>query len=139
MNVHDGSKIYMDEGHPNITCNDMCYPTMLKIKVKNLFYHDSSLWNPTLKAIPNKTGPRAFNISPTELKEGPWLKCGENGSDPEDCPSGMQQVGNVKGMGQCGTFKDENALSLGERLADDFDPFGTPIQYQPLLKKDVYV
>ena len=133
---NDGSKIYMDEGHPNITCNDMCYPDNVENKGgKNLFYHDSSLWNPTLKAIPNKTGPGAFNISPSELREGTWLKCGENGSDPDNCPSGMQQVGNVKGMGQCGTFKDENALSLGERLADDFDPFGTPYPIPTVTEK----
>ncbi len=125
----DGSKIYMDEGHPNITCNDMCYPENIKNKGKdNLFYHDSSVWKPTMEAIPGKVGAAAFNLSPpiNSQTPQPWLNCGVNGSEPKDCPSGMKQVGDVQEMEECGAYKDRSRLPFWEQVADDVDIFGTP-------------
>jgi hypothetical protein len=125
----DGSKIYMDEGHPNITCNDMCYPDNIKNKGKdNLFYHDSSVWKPTMEAIPGKVGVGAFNLSPpiNSQTPQPWLNCGVNGSEPKDCPSGMKQVGDVKEMEECGAYKDRSRLPYWEQVADDVDIFGKP-------------
>ena len=125
----DGSKIYMDEGHPDITCNDMCYPENIKNKGKdNLFYHDSSVWKPTMEAIPGKVGASAFNLSPpiNSQTPQPWLNCGVNGSEPKDCPSGMKQVGDVKEMEECGSYKDRSRLPFWEQVADDVDIFGTP-------------
>jgi hypothetical protein len=125
----DGSKIYMDEGHPNITCNDMCYPENIKNKGKdNLLYHDSSVWKPTMEANPGKVGVGAFNLSPpiNSQTPQPWLNCGVNGSEPKDCPSGMKQVGDVKEMKECGAYKDRSRLPFWEQVADDVDIFGTP-------------
>jgi hypothetical protein len=125
----DGSKIYMDEGHPNITCNDMCYPENIKNKGKdNLFYHDSSVWKPTMEAIPGTVGVGAFNLSPPMNSQTPqpWLNCGVEGSEPKDCPSGMKQVGDVKEMKECGAYKDRSRLPFWEQVADDVDIFGTP-------------
>ena len=125
----DGSKIYMDEGHPDITCNDMCYPENIKNKGKdNLFYHDSSVWKPTMEAVPDKVGVGAFNLSPpiNSQTPQPWLNCGVNGSEPKDCPSGMKQVGDVKEMEECGAYKDRSRLPFWEQVADDVDIFGTP-------------
>ena len=125
----DGTKVYMDQGHPNITCNDMCYPDNIKNKGKdNLFYHDSSNWKPTMEAIPNKVGVGAFNISPpiNSQTPQPWLNCGVEGSEPKECPDGMKQVGNVKDMEECGAYKDRSRLPFWEQVADDVDIFGTP-------------
>ena len=125
----DGSKIYMDEGHPDITCNDMCYPENIKNKGKdNLLYHDSSVWKPTMEAIPGKVGVGAFNLSPpiNSQTPQPWLNCGVNGSEPKDCPSGMKQVGDVQEMEECGAYKDRSRLPFWEQVADDVDIFGTP-------------
>jgi hypothetical protein len=125
----DGSKIYMDEGHPDITCNDMCHPENIKNKGKdNLFYHDSSVWKPTMEAVPDKVGVGAFNLSPpiNSQTPQPWLNCGVNGSEPKDCPSGMKQVGDVKEMEECGAYKDRSRLPFWEQVADDVDIFGTP-------------
>ena len=125
----DGSKIYMDQGHPNITCNDMCYPKNIENKGKdNLFYHDSSVWKPTMEAIPGKVGVGAFDISPpiNSQTQQPWLNCGVEGSEPKECPSGMKQVGQVKEMKECGAYKDRSRLPFWEQVADDVDIFGTP-------------
>ena len=125
----DGSKIYMDEGHPNITCNDLCYPDNIKNKGKdNLFYHDSSVWKPTMEAVPGTVGVGAFNLSPpiNSQTPQPWLNCGVEGSEPKDCPNGMKQVGEVKEMKECGAYKDRSRLPFWEQVADDVDIFGTP-------------
>lgn len=125
----DGSKIYMDEGHPDITCNDMCYPDNIKNKGKdNLFYHDSSVWKPTLEAVSGTVGVGAFNKTPpiNSQPPQPWLICGVNGSEPKDCPSGMKQVGDVKEMKECGPYKDPSRLPFWEQVSDELDIFGTP-------------
>ena len=136
----DGSTIYMDSGHPNITCNDLCYPKNIKNPgKKNLFYHDSSVWTPSLEAVNGKTGPGAFGISPQPNAPGanskPWLNCGSNGSEPDGCPSGMKQIGDVSEMSVCGTYKDKGRLPFWEQVADDVDIFGTPYPVPTIANK----
>lgn len=142
----DGSTIYMDSGHPNITCNDLCYPKNIKNPgQKNLFYHDSSVWVPSVEAINGRKGPAAFGFTPPYSMPGaaskPWLHCGSNGSEPDGCESGMQQLGNVERMSECGSYKDKNSLPFWEQVADDIDIFGTPFpapEVKNLGRKCVY-
>ena len=134
----DGSKIYMDAGHPNITCNDMCYPENIKNKGKdNLLYHDSSVWKPTMEAISGNKGVGAFNVTPpiNSQTQQPWLNCGVEGSEPKECPSGMKQNGDVKEMDECGSYKDRSRLPFWEQVADDVDIFGTPYEAPSVANK----
>ena len=145
----DGSTIYMDNGHPNITCNDLCYPKNIKNPgKKNLFYHDSSQWIPSVEAIDGKKGPSAFGFTPPYSMPGaedpPWLHCGDNGGEPDQCANGMKQLGNVERMKECGSYLDRSKLPWEEQIIDDIDKFFgakqeyPPPQYANLGRKCVY-
>jgi hypothetical protein len=144
----DGTMVFMDEGHPEVSCNDMCNPANLKNRrmkgtKKVLFYQNTNVWTP--EAIPpgakHKSGVEAYNQMTTQ-KGDPWLQCENDrttGAVPK-CPEGLKPWpkqgvvqyptklpnGEVVKAGPCGTWKDIGALDTGEQLADMFDPFGTP-------------
>jgi len=152
----DGTMVFMDEGHPEVSCNDMCNPANLKNRrmkgtKKVLFYQNTNVWTP--EAIPpgakHKSGVEAYNQKSTRAG-GPWLQCydEDTGNTPK-CPEGLKPWpkqgvvkyptklpnGEVAKAGPCGTWKDIGALDTGEQLADMFDPFGTPYPI-PLKGKD---
>jgi hypothetical protein len=152
----DGTMVFMDEGHPEVSCNDMCNPANLKNRrmkgtKKVLFYQNTNVWTP--EAIPPgakyKSGVEAYNQKSTRAG-GPWLQCydEDTGNTPK-CPEGLKPWpkqgvvqyptklpnGEVAKAGPCGTWKDIGALDTGEQLADMFDPFGTPYPI-PLKGKD---
>ncbi len=141
----DGTMVFMDEGHPEVSCNDMCNPANLKNRrmkgtKKVLFYQNTNVWTP--EAIPpgakHKSGVEAYNQMTTQ-KGDPWLQCENDrttGAVPK-CPEGLKPWpkqgvveyptklpnGEVAKAGPCGTWKDIGALDPGEQLADFFDPF----------------
>jgi hypothetical protein len=144
----DGTMVFMDEGHPEVSCNDMCNPANLKNRrmkgpnneKKVLFYQNTNVWTP--EAIPpgakHKSGVEAYNQKTTQ-KGDPWLQCENDrttGAVPK-CPEGLKPWpkqgvveyptklpnGEVAKAGPCGTWKDIGALDPGEQLADFFDPF----------------
>jgi hypothetical protein len=97
-NCIDGTKIYMDGGHPSVSCNDLCYPkNIIESGNKQSFFHNSNAWVPGLKPKPRPNkGVKAFNQwNDPGNGDTPWLQCGEDGGEPDNCPNGMVQFGDV--------------------------------------------
>jgi hypothetical protein len=94
----DGTKIYMDSDHPSVSCNDLCYPkNIIESGNKQSFFHNPNAWVPGLKPKPRpKRGVKAFNQwKDPGNGDTPWLQCGEDGGEPDNCPNGMVQFGDV--------------------------------------------
>jgi hypothetical protein len=94
----DGTKIYMDSDHPSVSCNDLCYPkNIIESGNKQSFFHNPNAWVPGLKPKPRpKKGVKAFNQwKDPGNGDTPWLQCGEDGGEPDNCPNGMVQFGDV--------------------------------------------
>jgi hypothetical protein len=94
----DGTKIYMDSDHPSVSCNDLCYPkNIIESGNKQSFFHNPNAWIPGLKPKPRpKKGVKAFNQwKDPGNGDTPWLQCGEDGGEPDNCPNGMVQFGDV--------------------------------------------
>ena len=94
----DGTKIYMDGDHPSVSCNDLCYPkNIIESGNKQSFFHNPNAWIPGLKPKPRpKKGVKAFNQwKDPGNGDTPWLQCGEDGGEPDNCPNGMVQFGDV--------------------------------------------
>ncbi len=108
----DGTKIYMDTGHPTISCNDLCNPVNVRdAGSKNLFYHNPNNWMPSI--VPPdakyKQGVKAFNQT-SGTKDTPWLQCGDGSGEPDGCPDGMTQYGNVEPNKNCGQYDDDTGF-----------------------------
>ena len=124
----DGTTIYMDAGHPTVSCNDLCNPKNIQDKgSKNLFYHNPNNWKPSILP-PNSsttTGIKAFNQS-DNTNSKPWLQCGSGGNQPPECPEGMIQdpTSGVSKQASCGTYdsdpwwefwRDDEVNNLGRK------------------------
>ena len=101
----DGTKIYMDSGHPSVSCNDLCYPkNIVEPGSKQLLYHNPASWKPgTVPTGAPTQGLKAFNQ--TSINQGqPWLQCGSGSGRPGECPDGMTTTGKVEPVKQCGDY-----------------------------------
>jgi len=101
----DGTKIYMDGGHPSVSCNDLCYPkNIVESGSKQLLYHNPASWKPgTVPTGAPTQGLKAFNQ--TSINQGqPWLQCGSGSGRPGECPDGMTTTGKVEPVKQCGDY-----------------------------------
>jgi hypothetical protein len=127
----DGTKIYMDGGHPSVSCNDLCYPkNITESGSKQILYHNPTSWKPGTVPLGGVTqGLKAFN-QPTMGQGKPWLQCGSGSGEPGECPDGMTTLGKVEPTPMCGRY-DANAGFLG------IDWFSTPNYKNQLGRKCV--
>jgi len=103
----DGTKVYMDAGHPSVSCNDLCYPkNITNSGTDQIFYNNPDSWKPgTYPAGGISKGIKAFNQTSVTEKT-PWLQCGSGGPGfgPDPCPNGMVQSGEVGQEKNCGQY-----------------------------------
>jgi hypothetical protein len=103
----DGTKVYMDAGHPSVSCNDLCYPkNITNSGTDQIFYNNPDSWKPgTYPAGGISKGIKAFNQTSVTEKT-PWLQCGSGGPGfgPDPCPNGMVQSGEVGPEKNCGQY-----------------------------------
>jgi len=127
----DGTKIYMDGGHPSVSCNDLCYPkNITESGSKQILYHNPTSWKPGTVPLGGVTqGLKAFN-QPTMGQGEPWLQCGSGSGEPGECPDGMTTLGKIEPTPMCGRY-DANAGFLG------IDWFSTPNYKNQLGRKCV--